>query len=459
MTGQNSIQMVPNGIEYHLYRYPDSIVLFSPKYQLALAASAPPTQNVADIERIERYALAKSDAKRIPHRFKCNNFMHPNLNILVSDKCQLDCAYCFSAHSRDVGSISLDRAIKGIDTVFRNASIIKKATGNTLPVRVNYNGGGEPTCNLEIIRECLEHTKRLESSCHVPAISTLQTNGQSDPAIFPELKGLGLEQVTLSMDGLKHVQDTQRTRLDSQSSFDKCIQTLSALGDLEIATSIRATLTKRSCCGFPDFCRHLDRQFPFVSDVSFDAVSLTGKGSSQRNEMPEPDLLCKSIGEARSATTNLRISTHLINLERYGYYCQSTDFGNAIFLSTSNYISLCQECTRASSDANDKFLIGTYDDSGSPQIRPFTTLGRFEEACASPVCGSCPALYTCSGGCHSRIRFSSGSPSADSDTQYWCALMKRLLKQELHDCFSDANLYPNAERINSDNGSFRAIVF
>lgn len=261
------------------------------------------------------------------------------------------------------------------------------------------------------------------------------------------------------MDGLKQVQDTQRARLDGESSFDSCIRTLTALKDLEIPTSIRTTLTKLSCDSFPEFCGYLDKSFPLITNISFDAIGLTGKGSSQKSKMPEPGQICKSIGRARSETSSFRISSHLINLERYGYYCQSADLGNAIFLSPSDHVSLCQENTSPNSINDGKLLIGSYDSSENPEINPYSTLGRFEEACASLLCAACPALYTCSGGCRSRIKFVSGSPSLDPDTQYWCNLARSLLKQELHDCFLDSSLYPKAKRVSSDDGSIEIISF
>lgn len=377
-----------------------------------------------------------------------NPYTMPNVELLLTDKCQLACTYCYSDASLRKKTMSSDRIRSAIDMVFRNAGLRKLFSARENCVHIGFTGGGEPTCEMDLLVEAIEYAQRKSGKTGIMFDWSLQTNGQCGKDNARLLAELGCSSISLSMDGVKSVQDRQRPRVDGLSSFDFCTEFIDEISRFGISIAIRSTLTKRSSAAFLDFVKLVDAQYPNINYIQVEPMSITGRGCNEKDQQPSVEEMYKIIAEARAMDLeHTRVSNHNMRLDRYGSYCGSADFGTTIYVSTSNYISACQECTTPNATLGCKHIVGEYDHN-DPIICDIEKVYRWNEVKESKQCKDCIALFVCAGGCRAKMDTQQGKTIKNERSLYWCSLTKELIKLEIHDCIFTSHHYQNSRVLN-----------
>ena len=375
-------------------------------------------------------------------------YLMPNIEIILTDKCQLQCSYCYSDASAALSrkTINFERAQKAIDLAFRNAKILTKLSGKPFSANIGFTGGGEPTYETALLLRCLEYINEKSRIMEIHFSCSIQTNGQIAPSYVPRFSELGCNHMNLSMDGIAPVQDMQRKRRDGASSFQKCMQFIEAANRQNITLTVRSTMTKHSFEQFPEFVSYLDKNYPFIRNLYIDTISSTGRGKAIHSERLNTDEMCEAIRRARSLSlTNLIVSHYNMDLSRYSYYCGPADRTSSVYISPNEYITVCPEHATPTCEANDPFIVGHYDND-APIITDNGWKSRWEQVKKVGQCRCCVALYFCAGGCRTKIAISESGKIKDQESLYWCELTQKLAIIEIHDCVYDERLYPSAQR-------------
>ena len=142
-----------------------------------------------------------------------------NITFWVTEKCNLACKYCY-VHKQPK-TMTLETAEQTIK-YFTDKFDETVAAGKRINVALH---GGEPLLNFDVIRYIVETLKERYDG-HI--IFTMTTNGTVfEKDIYDFIKGK--VQISVSIDGNRTTNDTNRIYPNGESSFDKVMETLKFL--------------------------------------------------------------------------------------------------------------------------------------------------------------------------------------------------------------------------------------
>ena len=152
--------------------------------------------------------------------------------LLMTNKCQLRCTYCYAAAGEASGEV-LDPNLgcAAIDYVCRTA-----AEDGRDQFEVSLHGGGEPTRAWASLKACVEHARTRE----LPAEISLTSNGIWSRRQLDWITE-NLDGVTISVDGAPETQDRQRPFATGRGSSPMVLRTLAELDRREFPCAIRIT--------------------------------------------------------------------------------------------------------------------------------------------------------------------------------------------------------------------------
>ena len=137
------------------------------------------------------------------------------LSINLTERCQMDCAYCFSktpGRNQRKNLLTVPAIVAAARLVAGNCSTRK------LPFNLVFTGGGEPTLAADLLVATVRETRLLAVSHGVEWRSYLATNGGA-PDTFLVWLAKNISEIGLSCDGPPDIQDAHRPMAGSQSSI------------------------------------------------------------------------------------------------------------------------------------------------------------------------------------------------------------------------------------------------
>lgn len=179
----------------------------------------------------------------------------------VTNVCNLKCAYCYAcggSYQSDEGVMSLDTAIKSIDTFY----------GYFDHIELLQFFGGEPLINLEVIEGVCKHI--IEKN-KLGKIKTLPMFGICTNGTLLNEKAIDIIEkyninVTASVDGAKNIHDLNRYYNCGEGTYDIIIKNLNALYKRTgQPTTIEVTYNQRHVMqgiSIKDIVEHLNPMFP-----------------------------------------------------------------------------------------------------------------------------------------------------------------------------------------------------
>lgn len=335
-----------------------------------------------DYEKFAKYAVAS------PIKAMC---------LLIAMDCNLRCEYCFAGKGdygcgRDV--MSFETAKKAIDF------LLEKSAGRE-NLEVDFFGG-EPTLNWDVLKQVVAYARSKEKEFNKKFRFTVTTNGlllDDDKIDFINEE---MQNVVLSIDGRKEVNDRMRHRIDGTGSHDKIIENFKNLvkkrGDKEYY--VRGTYTKYNL-DFSEDVMHLYEEG--FDQVSVEPVVTDAKMPYALSEDDMPAI--------HKEYENL--SNKLIGIQNKGGFCNFYHFmidldqgpcaikrlrgcgcGNEyVAVSTHGDIYPCHQFVGI-----EKFKMGNlYDGSFNTEIKDYFAKTHIYN---KPECRNCWAKFYCSGGCN-----------------------------------------------------------
>lgn len=165
-----------------------------------------------------------------------------NMFLLLSERCQLNCIYCYADSINRGKDMNIETAETAIDFLANNVLMRKNMNSGDIGY-ITFHGGGEPTINMPLLKHIVEYAESVFSSKGLKLITNILTNGilTNTNEIIWLTKHINYIQV--SLDGLKGIQDVQRPFRNGLGSFEIVNSFLMKLCDLEKYFSIHVTVT------------------------------------------------------------------------------------------------------------------------------------------------------------------------------------------------------------------------
>lgn len=149
--------------------------------------------------------IAKNIGKA-PIKAMCLNIAHD---------CNLRCEYCFASK----GDFGTGRELMSLDTAKAAIDFLIKASKDRHNLEVDFFGG-EPLMNFEVVKKTVEYARSQEKKYNKNFRFTITTNGLllTDDKI--DFINENMDNVVLSLDGRKEVNDRLRVTASKEGSYD-----------------------------------------------------------------------------------------------------------------------------------------------------------------------------------------------------------------------------------------------
>ena len=211
-------------------------LVYAPLANIFFLALPQEVENIiAAIESKEENDVVKALMNGVPLRQRnlyANDYSSSStLYLLLNEKCNFHCRYCYSAEGRSKDEMSLGQmktALEYFLSAGRNAPESRT---------VMFIGGGEPTLSWELVKQGTEYAESLALQNGIKLMMRLSTNGSilnDEMVAFYKKHHF---QIQYSFEVLKDVQEYQRGSFDA---VDKNLKRLLLEG---IHCNIRSTIT------------------------------------------------------------------------------------------------------------------------------------------------------------------------------------------------------------------------
>ncbi len=277
--------------QLYFFRYKKNIVAYAPYERFAaiitpeeynsLINNKVPTEHTPKDLLFGNFYLKKSFKRR--NRIEQFNFKPEELTIFVGDACNLRCKYCYATVYRDFSKYSINEEaeknfIHSIVDFVQKYDTIKS---------ISFFGNGEPTLYFDLIVSITKTLKGIKNSLNF----YLTTNGNFGDRRKEIVKFLVENNfyISLSFDGYKEIQDSQRPRADGKSSFEevmKVIEEFKQYGDINKYIYPRFTLTSEALM-------NINKIVDFFINLGFTKIrfaELMLEGDAVKNTMQPIDL-------------------------------------------------------------------------------------------------------------------------------------------------------------------------
>lgn len=140
------------------------------------------------------------------------------VNVNLTNLCNLGCTYCF-ADGGDYGRITNAMGHESVDDIFE---FVERHVTASRSVRFEFFGG-EPLANFRTIHEICERSRAVAEATGIRFVYRISTNLTMMPAGVLDLFAEHRFVVSVSIDGGRVVQDTNRPTKSGKGSFDRII--------------------------------------------------------------------------------------------------------------------------------------------------------------------------------------------------------------------------------------------
>lgn len=335
------------------------------------------------------------------------NHFNPNFHIKamclhVSHDCNLRCKYCFASQGDFKGQrILMDELIgkKSLDFLLENS-------GNRVNLEVDFFGG-EPLMNFELVKKLVSYGRQKEKQYNKHFRFTMTTNGVLLNDEIIEFLNKEMDNVVLSLDGRKEINDEMRPTINGRGSYEQIIPKFKKLVESRGTKDyfIRGTFTNHNLDFSKDVLLYKDLGFkktsmePVVTDPKEEYAI---REEHLNNILEEYEKLSNIYIDIRKEDPDFNFFHFLIDLNNGPCaYKKSIGCGAG-----TEYIAVTPEgniypCHQFVGEAD--FLMGNVMDgiSNIELQKKFQNADVFHKS----ECQNCWAKYHCSGGCHANAYY------------------------------------------------------
>lgn len=181
----------------------------------------------------------------------------------IAHDCNLRCRYCFA----ETGSYEGPRGLMSAEVGKQAIDYLIQSSGRRRNLEIDFFGG-EPLLNFDVVKEIVRYARGLEKETGKHFRFTITTNGLLLDEAKKQFINEEMDNIVLSIDGRKDVNDKMRIRVDGTGSYDAIVNKF-----IDVAESrnqdryyVRGTFTRENL-DFKEDVLHL-------ADLGFQQISV-----------------------------------------------------------------------------------------------------------------------------------------------------------------------------------------
>ena len=314
----------------------------------------------------------------------------------IAHDCNLACKYCFAEEGEYHGR----RALMSYEVGKKALDFLIKNSGNRRNLEVDFFGG-EPLMNWQVVKDLVAYGREQEKIHNKHFPFTITTNGVLLNDEIQEFVNKEMDNVVLSLDGRKEINDQMRPFRNGKGSYDLIVPKFQKLAESRNQEKyyIRGTFTRNNLDFSNDIMHFADLGFkqmsiePVVGDES-DPYAIREEDLPKIRE--EYDKLAKMMIEREKEGKGFNFFHFMIDLN--GGPCVAKRLSGCgsgtEYLAVTPWGDLypCHQFV-----GQDDFLMGNVDDGiVKPEIADdFRSCNVYSK----DKCRNCFAKFYCSGGC------------------------------------------------------------
>jgi radical SAM protein with 4Fe4S-binding SPASM domain len=336
------------------------------------------------------------------------------LHLLLNEKCNFRCKYCYSAEGRSSAELSIEQISTMLNYFLSSErSAVKERT-------VMFMGGGEPVLSWDKLEQSTLLAKEIASKNNVNVYFSLTTNGSVlNDRMIAFLKEYDF-MVQISFEVLPDVQDDQR------GMNEVVAQNLKRLLKANISNYVRSTITTSNVDRIPEMVEYCQTHFPEVSKLSCQHVVDPDYFTNTEVVDRFFDRYFKSftLATEQAKKTNLQIhssSSHLVNYSMRQKFCK-----NIVCLTPHGTLTTCPDVSSPKEKDYNKSVFAKIENNEI--IFNNDAFKRLTNGSIHSIekCQTCWAKWNCGSGCPSSRRVYS-----DEIFDSICNFYRRMLCHEL----------------------------
>ena len=314
------------------------------------------------------------------------------LHLLLNEKCNFHCSYCYSAQGRS--SAELD-----MGTIEKMLSYFLSAERKAPQMRtIMFMGGGEPMLSWPLLREATLLALKIAEGQGIKVGFSLTTNGSVMTEEMLDFFEKYKFTIQISFEVLPDVQNAQR------GSFDAVAKNIVRISERGVNHYVRATVTEMNVERIPEMVRYCQQYFPKVKKLSCQQVVDPQLFTSPEIVADFFDRYFRSFqqGVKIGKATGLELrssSSHLLNYSKRERFCY-----DLVCLTPYGTLTTCPDVSSPKEADYSSAVFGVVTDS---EIK--FDEKAFERLSAGSIhtidkCSNCYARWNCGSGCPSSRR-------------------------------------------------------
>ena len=314
------------------------------------------------------------------------------LHLLLNEKCNFHCRYCYSAEGRSSAELDMDQIRITLD-YFLSAE--RPAARNRT---VMFMGGGEPVLSWKLLEEATAYAEKVATEQGISVHFSLTTNGSIMTETMLDFLKEHDFTVQVSFEILPDVQESQR------GSHKAVAGNLVRLTEKGVKNYVRSTITEMNVERIPEMVEYCHEHFPKVTKMSCQQVVAPSFFTSEEIVKDFFDRYFASYRAAEKKAEEFGItlrssSSHLLNYSKRERFCY-----NLLCLTPYGTLTLCPDVSSPNEKDYDDSIVGELSDGKiSFNAEAFSHLSR-GSIHTIDKCRNCYARWNCGSGCPSSRR-------------------------------------------------------
>lgn len=353
-----------------------------------------------------------------------NSFL--SLTIVPTDKCNLNCIYCYQSNTFHNMKYTTANAI--IKYISKNKKLKK--------LHISWFGG-EPLCNKKMVFYIMEKINEVCKTNNIILISDMTTNGTLlDLDTFNKLYSLKVTNYQITLDGCEQTHNMQRPCKNGENSYKLIIENLKLIKEnihsKFYKIGIRTNFTDYVDENFSNLISELNKNFSNDKRFYFFFQWVKNWGGDKivnlSSKLLNDDEAIEKYGKWMDVVSNTKVKTGDISLIKAGS-------GLCIGCRENNYLintdgSICK-CTTAIYD--DEFInkgkIGYVNDDGNFIIDKWSEISWLSENSSIEKCFDCSVYPICLNMPCPYFRLKYKKDLCNNNDRYLKCIIKALSKQ------------------------------
>lgn len=320
----------------------------------------------------------------------------------IAHDCNLKCNYCFASQ----GNFKGERSHMSLETGKKALEFLAKNSGNRRNLEVDFFGG-EPLMNFQVVKDLVAYGREIEKDYNKNFRFTITTNGVLLDDDKIDFINEHMDNVVLSLDGRKEINDNMRKTINDRGSYDLILPKFKAMvdkrGDKDYY--IRGTFTNHNIDFSNDVMDFYNQGFKKVSVepvVTSEEMEYALREEHLEDVLREYENLSKEYIDIKKKDKDFYFFHFMIDLEQGPCIIKRSVGCGA----GSEYLAVTPEgelypCHQFVGE--EEFRLGTLE-SGivKEELREVFKQANIYN---KEECSECWARYYCSGGCHANAHY------------------------------------------------------